>query len=96
VSEGGIGVAVAEMAIAGRLGVDMSCCEKASDAQWLFSESNGRFIVEVKKEDVPAVLSHFSDEACQLGIVTDNDLLLFSNGRDVLVTELSDMWKTQQ
>jgi hypothetical protein len=52
--------------------------------------------VEVKKEDVPAVLSLFSDEACQLGIVADNDFLLFSNGRDVSVTELSDMWKTQQ
>jgi phosphoribosylformylglycinamidine synthase len=96
VSEGGIGVAVAEMAIAGRLGVDMSCCEKASDAQWLFSESNGRFIVEVKKEDAPEVLSLFAGESCQLGIVADNDFLLFSNGRDVSVTELSDMWKTQQ
>jgi phosphoribosylformylglycinamidine synthase len=96
VSEGGIGVAVAEMAIAGRLGVDMSCCEKASDAQWLFSESNGRFIVEVKKEDAPEVLSLFTGESCELGIVTDNNFLLFSNGRDASVSELTDIWKTQQ
>jgi len=96
VSEGGIGVAVAEMAIAGRLGVDMSCCEKASEAQWLFSESNGRFIVEVKKEEATEVLSLFTGESCELGIVTDNDFLLFSNGRDVSVSELTDIWKTQQ
>ena len=96
VSEGGIGVAVAEMAIAGRLGVDMSSCEKASDVQWLFSESNGRFIVEVKKEDAPKVLSLFAGESCLLGIVADNDFLLFSNGRDVSVSELTDIWKTQQ
>ena len=84
------------MAIAGRLGVDMSSCEKASDAQWLFSESNGRFIVEVKKEDASEVLSLFAGESCLLGIVADTDFLLFSNGRDVSVSELTDIWKTQQ
>jgi len=50
----------------------------------------------VKKEDAPKVLSLFAGESCQLGIVADNDFLLFSNGRNVSVTELSDMWKTQQ
>ena len=53
-------------------------------------------IVEVKKEDAPKVLSLFAGESCLLGIVADNDFLLFSNGRDVSVSELTDIWKTQQ
>ena len=52
--------------------------------------------MEVKKEDEPEVLSLFAGESCELGIVTDNDFLLFSNGRDVSVSELTDIWKTQQ
>ena len=49
VSEGGIAVALAEMAIGGRLGVDAESARyphlDATDA--LFSESNGRLILEV-------------------------------------------------
>jgi len=56
-SEGGLGVAAAEMARAGRLGVrlDLSCVPRDPDVTRadviLFSESNGRFLVEVRPED---------------------------------------------
>jgi len=52
-SEGGIGVAIAEMAFAGELGakIDLKDIPKTADvsqsAVALFSESNSRFIVEV-------------------------------------------------
>jgi phosphoribosylformylglycinamidine synthase len=55
-SEGGIGVAAAEMAFAGGYGmkIDLRKVPKSADAcrndVLLFSESNSRFIVEVKRE----------------------------------------------
>ena len=96
VSEGGIGVAVAEMAIGGRLGVDMSDCDNASDAQWLFSESNGRFVVEVERKNVSEILALFTDASCVLGTVTENDSLVFAQGCEVSVNELWNIWKVQQ
>ncbi|MFU8795755.1 MAG: AIR synthase-related protein, partial [Dehalococcoidia bacterium] len=56
-SEGGIGVAAAEMAFAGGLGMDIQLRQvplgepMSRDDFILFSESNTRFLVEVKAED---------------------------------------------
>ena len=96
VSEGGIAVAVAEMAIGGRLGVDMSQCGFATDPQWLFSESNSRFIVEVAPKDVSTVLELFADSCCVLGTVTEKDVLQFSLHQAVSVSELCNLWKTSK
>ncbi len=59
-SEGGLAVAAAEMAMAGRLGLDLDLVslprtpDVASDAVALFSESNSRFLLEVAPDDAPA------------------------------------------
>jgi phosphoribosylformylglycinamidine synthase len=60
-SEGGLAVALADMALAGRLGAQISlammpCKDQtlASDDWLLFAESNGRYLVEVAAEHVPA------------------------------------------
>ncbi len=59
-SEGGIGVAAAEMAFSGGLGMELFLSEvpyKSKDSRndfILFSESNSRFIVEVAKKDQSA------------------------------------------
>jgi phosphoribosylformylglycinamidine synthase len=54
-SEGGIAVALAEMAFSGGLGVDAKLgnvpCDVKRDSVVLFSESNTRFIAEVRKSD---------------------------------------------
>jgi phosphoribosylformylglycinamidine synthase len=55
-SEGGLGVAAAEMCIAGRLGMALSLSDVTrapdadSDAALLFAESAGRFLIEVAPE----------------------------------------------
>lgn len=67
-SEGGIGVAAAEMAFAGGLGMQLSLMNVPRDADiqtddvLLFSESNSRFIVEVTPEKQEAF------ERCMAGI----------------------------
>ena len=60
-SEGGLAVALAEMAFAGGLGAsaslrDVPCEEDAAlDAILLFSESPSRFLLEVRPDDLPAL-----------------------------------------
>ena len=54
-SEGGIAVAAAEMAFAGNVGLKMELDDVTrntdNELKILFSESNGRFLVEVRKEN---------------------------------------------
>ena len=60
-SEGGLAVALAEMALAGQIGlqlsslsVDASNVNRQSSIVSLFSESNGRIVVEVSEDNAPA------------------------------------------
>ena len=89
-SEGGLGVAVAEMAIGGRLGVDLDLHRAHTDPTVaLFSESNGRIICEVQPANVDALLAMFPTDAVEIGTVTTgSDLVVepyFTVGVDDLV-----------
>lgn len=82
VSEGGLGVAVAEMCIAGRLGATLTALPRASLTTSLFAESTGRFVVEVHPDDL-AVLTELLDEpVLVLGEVTDDPVLIVDTGTD--------------
>lgn len=70
VSEGGVAVAVAEMAIGGRLGARVGGRPIA-----LFGEANGRFILEVAPDDVPAVVTALEGEVLDIGEVLDDGTL---------------------
>lgn len=76
-SEGGLGVALAEMCLAGRLGatIDLRRVPGAllahADEEVLFSESMGRFLVEVRPEDAPAFEALMAGHpAARIGEVT--------------------------
>jgi phosphoribosylformylglycinamidine synthase len=56
-SEGGLAVAVAEMAIAGRLGARLHTLPHADPTTALFSESNGRFVCEIALTDLDTFLT---------------------------------------
>jgi phosphoribosylformylglycinamidine synthase len=54
-SEGGLALALAEMALGGRLGLQVDIPSQGlAPLTSLFSESNGRFVVEVEPQDAPA------------------------------------------
>ena len=104
-SEGGIGVAVAEMAFAGGLGAEIKMksvplTEKiARDDFILFSESNSRFIVEVapaNKEKFEKIMQG----VCFANIGTTNDtgkLEVFSLvGKKVVSESINDLKETWQ
>ncbi|NLG51256.1 MAG: phosphoribosylformylglycinamidine synthase subunit PurL [Chloroflexi bacterium] len=88
-SEGGLAVAVAEMALAGELGaeVELYAVPTAGDAEraadWLlFAESNARYLVEVKPEQAQALEEMLADvpHACIGQVVRDQALTVRDQG----------------
>jgi phosphoribosylformylglycinamidine synthase len=99
-SEGGLAVALAEMAFAGGVGVDVTALPgDFSDDVKLFSESCSRFLVEVKPERAAAF------EACFAGLplakigVTVSEARLRIAGKDgewlvwIPLAELKEAWQ---
>lgn len=91
-SEGGLAVAISEMAFAGGLGVNLDLkglAEQAGleDGVLLFSESNTRFIVEVEPENQSAFEATFSGlPMVSLGTVTaDAGVLIQGAGGATLI-----------
>jgi len=68
-SEGGLGIALAEMAIGGRLGVDVDRLPHTDLPTALWSESNGRFVCELAPDDL-AWFAETVGDVTVLGMVT--------------------------
>ena len=59
-SEGGLGVSLCEMALAGGIGFEVKIPNSYREDYVLFSESNGRWIIEVEKKNLDVVLDKIS------------------------------------
>ncbi len=104
-SEGGLAVAAAEMALAGRIGMSLdlrSMPEHSSieqDAALLFSESNGRFLVEVSHSQQQKFERLMSGLPCALLGETVEDASLKVVGRtgevaiEVALDDIERSWK---
>ena len=98
-AEGGLGVALAEMAIGGGKGVQITLSGLSPDLRsdlLLFSESNTRWLMEVEPQRREAFEAIFVDYPCRcLGTVSGSELVI-SNGEDLLVDlpveELVEAW----
>ena len=98
-SEGGLGVAAAEMCIAGRLGMILRIVDMPTDGdtldtiQCLFSESNGRFLVEVAPEDADGFREAMAGHAiAQIGTVGSSELIILdANETPLLTVTITDM-----
>ncbi len=85
-SEGGLAVALAEMCIGGRLGCRIEL-ETDDIVSALFSESNGRLLVEVRPEDCTAFESYLAAlPAKRIGVVTADAALILSNRSQTLLS----------
>jgi phosphoribosylformylglycinamidine synthase len=90
VSEGGLAVTLAEMCIAGRLGINVTALPDRDLATALFAESLGRLVVEVAPRDLDRFRELVGDELGVVGVVTDDDALVVPGVRALAVTELAD------
>ena len=101
-SEGGLAVALAEMCLAGRLGAQIDIAGLSSDTltaqEALFSESNGRLLLEVRPEDAATLEALLGAVTLlPLGTVTAEPTLQITTGGQALinlpVNELVQAWK---
>ncbi len=70
-SEGGLAIALAEMSIAGRLGLSIDALPGPDPVSALFSESSSRFVCEVAADDVQWLAEQLDEPVTVLGTVTD-------------------------
>ena len=104
-SEGGLAVALAEMAFAGGLGIeaDLRGLPKSKDA-WrtdtqLFSESNSRYIVEVEPENYDAFAKLMLNLPFgQIGKVTEEKTLIIKaeNGKTIIEADIGSLKRAWQ
>jgi phosphoribosylformylglycinamidine synthase len=105
-SEGGLAVAVAEMAFAGGLGVEVDVAAVGRDAGLsalavLYSESNTRFVAEVRPADRDAFLSAFGAAGLaapvRIGAVSGTGRVVIKSADEKLIDagidELRAAWK---
>ena len=103
-SEGGLGVAIAEMAMAGGWGAKIDLARVPTDAlkrddYILFSESNSRFVVEVAEKDRETFETLMKKRThAEIGRVTKNPRLVIRGLNrsvvvDAAIADLSASWK---
>ena len=88
-SEGGVGVAVAEMCIGGRIGATVDLDGTGHESLWarLWGESLGRFIVAVKPEREDEFVQWMSGHSItMLGEAVDEPTLTINDGFEHVVT----------
>ncbi len=101
-SEGGLGVCLAEMAIGGNIGaiIDVSTMNKELRTDFkVFSESNTRWVVEVKKEKQTQFEKQLQKDHAQfliLGTIKEKNLIIKDEGKtmvDLTVESLRECWR---
>ncbi|WP_375289996.1 AIR synthase-related protein, partial [Qipengyuania sp.] len=90
ISDGGLAVALAEMALAGGVGAEVEANPAYTPAQWWFGEDQGRYIISVP--DVEALNRQLAkgtknDETAQIGFTRIGK----TGGDSVLGVKLADM-----
>ena len=101
-SEGGLAVAAAEMAFAAGLGLELSLdavdLAEGGPVAKLFSESNTRFLVEVKADKAADFEQAMQQVACvQLGRSTaDDKLTITADGQTMIDAKLDDLKQAWQ
>ncbi len=88
ISEGGLAVTLAEMAIAGRLGLMIERLPGPDPVSALFSESASRFVCEVAPNDVDWLADLLDEPVTILGTVTNTATVTLPGTRPIPLDEL--------
>ena len=95
VSEGGLAVALAEMAMGGDLGIEAKL-DDADECSALFSESLGRIVLEVREKNLPRVLEALGRDASVIGKTAADQTLTIATPAGThtwLVADLERAWR---
>ncbi|RME85357.1 MAG: phosphoribosylformylglycinamidine synthase subunit PurL [Caldilineae bacterium] len=102
-SDGGLAVAVAEMCLAGELGAEIDldllpAGEELPAAAALFSESLGRFLIEVRPQAAGRFETLLSSQPCRrIGtVLAESHLRVLDAGRPLFSLPLCDMYRAYE
>ena len=87
-SEGGLAVALSEMAIAGRLGLSIDTLPGPDPISALFSESSARFVCEIAPGDVDWLVEQLGEPVTVLGTVSAEPTVALPEMRPVALHAL--------
>jgi phosphoribosylformylglycinamidine synthase len=90
ISEGGLAVALAEMAIAGRLGLAIDTLPGPDHVSALFSETSSRFLCELAPSDAAWLVEQLGEPVTVLGTVTDASALALPGAAPIPLDALVD------
>ncbi|WP_321508039.1 AIR synthase-related protein [uncultured Methanoregula sp.] len=95
VSHGGLGIALAKVSIAGRLGMDITLPKGMRPDYFLFSESLGRFVVTIAPDKKRAFEQRMGLAALLIGRVTSGSFRITADRiiLDLLVNEMEAAYK---
>jgi phosphoribosylformylglycinamidine (FGAM) synthase-like enzyme len=95
VTHGGLGIALARVAIAGRLGMDITIPAGMRPDYYLFSESLGRFVVTIAPDNKRAFERALGNDAHLIGRVRGKSLRITQDKTvlDLPVSELEASYK---
>jgi phosphoribosylformylglycinamidine synthase len=96
ISHGGLGIALAKVAIAGRIGMELTLPSTVRPDYFLFSESLGRFVVTVSPDNRKDFEDTMGDDAMMLGTVYGRDFRIMAQQSiiDLPVEELETAYKS--
>ncbi len=90
VAEGGIAVAVCEMALGGGLGVELTHTSHADAAIGLFSESQSRLLCEISPQNLDLFLTTTHGDGVVLGTVTAEPFVTLTPGSTINLEEIHE------
>ncbi len=93
-SDGGMIIAVAEMCISGDIGakLDVSSMEDIGNTKRFYSESNTRWIAEVRPENEEMFINYLGDRAVCIGTTGGDSLSVLGTDIEIPVPELRKAW----
>ncbi|MDD2283183.1 MAG: phosphoribosylformylglycinamidine synthase subunit PurL [Eubacteriales bacterium] len=94
VSEGGIAVTLAEMALAGGLGIEVSAPGEERPDFWLFSESPGAVVAAVEEEQLAALKALAAKEGILVSLLgsVSGDAFVIKDLIQLPLTRLEEVW----
>jgi phosphoribosylformylglycinamidine synthase len=94
ISDGGLAVAVCEMAMRSKLGADITADDDAISHSWAFGEDQGRYIVTTSDATgLAAAAATAGIEVTKIGVVTDRQELKFGAADTISLAALTEAYE---
>lgn len=93
VSDGGVSIAIAEMSFSNGIGASINIIKDLNPFVFLFSESNSRFVVEVREDKVNEFEDFFKDlPFYRIGKTIKDYIRFFDGEKEIISLKVSDLY----